>query len=116
MMTYFTDVVNVGELYLERIFLKFENEPIIFLCSDNIKNLYLCVCTEIRYQQNWLIIAINKNQLKEMIKGNKNVRSAFVESEKIITINMDVNGKELSKMVSLKEINPMDLPSNNVYL
>ena len=116
MMTYFTDVVDIGELYLERIFLQFENEPIIFLCSNNIKNLYLCVCTEIRYQQNWLIVAITKNQLEEMMRGNKNVRSAFVESEKIIAISMDMNGKELSKMVHLEEINPIDLPSNNVYL
>ena len=34
MGSYFSDVVGVGELYLDYVFLEFEGEPILFVCSD----------------------------------------------------------------------------------
>lgn len=83
MKSYFSNVVGVGELYLEYVFSEFEGEPILFVCSDRVGELYLCVCTEIRYEQDWIITLVDKIQMKEMIKQNKDIRSAFIESEKL---------------------------------
>lgn len=116
MKSYFSNVVGVGELYLEYVFFEFEGEPILFVCSDRVGELYLCVCTEIRYEQDWIVTLVDKIQMKEMIKQNKDIRSAFIESKKIILINMTIDGSESSKAVKYEEVDPTELPDEGVYI
>lgn len=37
---YFENVLDVGNLYLEKVFSKFEDENITFICSDISENRY----------------------------------------------------------------------------
>lgn len=116
MRSYFTDIAGVGDLYLDYVFFEFEEEPILFVCSDSEGLLYLCVCTEIRYEQDWIITLVDKVQLEEMIKQKKDIRSAFIESKNIILINMDIDGVESSKVVNYEKVNPVELPDEGVYI
>lgn len=47
---YFRNVSEIGDLCLKRVFFEFESEPILFLCENQDKQSYLCLCSEIRYE------------------------------------------------------------------
>ena len=59
---YFDNVARIGKLYLEYVFYEFENEPILFLCSDEEKKLYICLCSDIRYGQKWIVVECGMSQ------------------------------------------------------
>ena len=52
---YFEHVITIGNLYLEHIFLQFEMEPVFFTCVDEKDNLFICLCSDIRGGQKWVI-------------------------------------------------------------
>ena len=64
---YFDKVIQIGRLYLDYIFYEFESEPILFSCVDDEKKLYLCLCSEIRYGQKWIITECELSTLKALI-------------------------------------------------
>ena len=55
---YFKNIFHIGDMYLDHVFFEFEYEPIIFTCTDSNNSLYLCLCSEIRYVQRWIITKI----------------------------------------------------------
>lgn len=59
---------------------------------------------------------IDKIQMEELIKQKKDVRSAFIESKKIILINMDIDGSESSKAVNYEDVDPIEMPDEGVYI
>lgn len=79
---YFENVVHVGNLYLEHIFYAFESEPILFVCSDDARKLYLCLCAEIRYGQRWIAVESNLNLLKKLTNEKIDIASAFFRAER----------------------------------
>lgn len=76
---YFENIDQVGKLYLEYVFYEFEYEPILFLCTDKNKNLYLCLCSEIRYEQKWIITKCNMDILKLLLNKEVNYPSHAVQ-------------------------------------
>lgn len=62
---YFSQVDGVGALYLRHVFVEFEGEPVLFLCSDTNENMYLCLCSEMRSEQRWLIAKSSAALLKK---------------------------------------------------
>lgn len=113
---YFDNVAGIGSLYLEHIFFDFESEPILFTCSDTDKNLYFCLCSEIRYNQKWLITKSNINILKELIEEKIDIVSALLINPNIIVIDMDLEGKENSRIIEKNKIDRLDLPKEGIYL
>ncbi len=60
---FFENVSGVGNLYLDYVFDEFNGEPILFMCKNSVGGLYLCLCSEIRYEQRWVIIKCSTSLL-----------------------------------------------------
>lgn len=113
---YFDNVIQIGRLYLEHIFYEFESEPILFACVDEEKNIYLCLCSDIRYGQRWIVTKCSISTLKALIEEEIDVASAFLTSSNIIAINMDIQGNESSCVIENEKIDRLDLPKEGTYL
>lgn len=113
---YFDNVVQVGKLYLEHIFYELESEPILFSCVDERKNIYLCLCCEIRYGQRWIITKCGITRLKALIKEEIDIASAFLITPNIITIDRDSHGHESSCIIKNDKIDRLDLPKEGTYI
>lgn len=113
---YFKNVIEIGNLSLDCVFFEFESEPIIFTCTDNKNNLFLCLCSEIRYGQKWIVSKCEIKTLKALIDEKIDIATAICEPPRLIVITMDMEGKENSKIIATKEIDKLDLPKENTYL
>ena len=47
-------IINGRNLYLEKVFVEFEGQPIYFLCFDGDMR-YLCLCTDIE-SENYMVV------------------------------------------------------------
>ena len=113
---YFENVIQVGKLYLEHVFYEFESEPILFSCVDEEKNLYLCLCSEIRYGQRWIIAKCSTDTLEAVVDGQIDIASAFLRTPNVIAIDMDMQGQEESCIIETDQIVRLDLPKEGTYL
>lgn len=113
---YFENVVKIGKLYLEYVFYEFEKEPILFLCSDEVKNLYICLCSEIRYEQKWIVTKCKMTTLKSLIKEEIDIATAFLTSKEAVVIKMDLEGVESSFVLDMDKIDRLDLPKEGTFI
>lgn len=113
---YFENIDQVGKLYLEYVFYEFEYEPILFLCTDKNKNLYLCLCSEIRYEQKWIITKCNMDILKLLLNKEIDIASAFLISKEAIIVTMDLKGNEKNFKIPMSKIDPLDLPKEGTFI
>ena len=113
---YFENVTGIGNLYLDYIFLEFEYEPIYFTCTDESDQLYLCLCSEIRKSQHWIISKCNTDVLQHLINNEIDMAHALCVNTYVITIDRDLNGKEYVQKVPVSEIDELDLPKSGIML
>lgn len=113
---YFENVNQIGNLYLDYVFFEFEFEPILFTCIDENKNIYLCLCSEIRGGQKWIITKTNTNLLTNLINEKIDIYSAFFVEDNLIIVTMDIQGNEKSTIIKTSDIDELDLPKKNVYI
>lgn len=113
---YFKNVNQVGNLYLDYVFFEFEFEPILFTCIDENKNIYLCLCSEIRGGQKWIITKTNTNLLTNLINEKIDIYSTFFVEDNLIIVTMDIQGNEQSTIIKTSNIDELDLPKKNVYI
>lgn len=113
---YFENVVTVGNLYLAYILYEFENEPILFICSDDSKELYLCICAEIRGHMRWIVACCQDKILSDLVSQKIPIASAFLLNDKVIAIEYNNEDDETSKVINSKEINLLDLPEEGLML
>lgn len=107
---YFKNVVTVGNLYLEYILFEFENEPILFICSDDLSNTYLCVCSDFRGHMRWVVARCPVNILRMLLRRRLTINSAFRLPNNVVVIDRDNKGNETSALIDRQFINPLDLP------
>lgn len=113
---YFDHVIQAGQLYLDYVFYEFESEPILFTCVDKEKKIYLCLCSDIRYAQRWLIVRCSVKTLKDLVEEKIDVASAFLARSSMIAVDMDIHGKESSHRIAQDRIDRLDLPKAGTYL
>lgn len=113
---YFNGVKEIGNLYLEHIFYEFENEPILFLCSDSTKKLYICICSDFRYEQKWVITKCSISRLRALINEEIDIASAFLSSKTAIIITMDIEGNESSRIMNMDKVDRLDLPKEGTFI
>lgn len=113
---YFQNVNNIGNLYLDYVFIEFEAEPIIFTCRDDFNSLYLCLCSEIRNGQKWMVTKIDTKTLTKLVNDELDIASAFLINSFITSISMDMSGNESSKIVKKDDIDRLDLPKEGTCL
>lgn len=116
MKTMFSDLKDIGNLYLLDIFLLFECEPLLFTCIDDKENMYFCHCYKLQEEQKWFIVPITLKQVEQMKNKTMDIRTAIVSSERILNITLHVDGTETNKWITANEINEEDLPINGIYL
>lgn len=107
---YFSNIANIGNLYLDYVIYEFELEPILFTCVDANKNLYLCLCSDIRYGQKWFITKCNISILEALFLNRIDIASAFCMFTDLTVVEMDINGIEKNYKINCKEIDRLDLP------
>lgn len=73
---YFKNVPQIGNLYLDYIFIEVEC-PILFTCKDENKKLYLCDCIDIVKEQEWIIVPTTKEKIVKLIKGEITLYNIF---------------------------------------
>lgn len=113
---YFENISEVGDLYLDHIFFSFEDEPILFTCISEINELYLCLCTEIRYEQRWLVSKCKIETLRALIKEEIDVRTALCAQEQIVEVRLNLQCEETSKIIKVVELDELDLPKKGTFL
>lgn len=113
---YFSCVDSIGPLYLRHVFAEFEGEPVLFLCSDTDEHMYLCLCSEMRNEQRWLISKSSAMILKKMTSGEIDIRTALKQPANIIVQVCAANGNESSQMVPTSSVDTLDLPEPNTFL
>lgn len=113
---YFQGVTGAGDLYLEHIFYEFEGEPIVFTCVNREKELYLCLCSEIRSGQKWMISPCDTRLLWELVEEKRDLVSAFRSAGWMIAAEMDLQGNERSEIVDAEEVDELDLPKEGLVL
>lgn len=107
---YFERIITIGKLYLEHIFLEFETEPVFFTCVDDRDKLYLCLCSDIRGGQKWVISECTLKTLRMLISGTIDMSSALCIPEHLVLVNRDLQGHEKSCMINTCDVDPLDLP------
>ena len=113
---YFPQLNGIGPLYLRHVFVEFEGEPILFLCTDAKENVYLCLCSEMRSEQRWLIAKSSAALLKKMTSGEIAIRTALEQPASLIVHICAANGNESSQTVLTSSVNTLDLPEPNTFL
>lgn len=112
----FQDILNIGSLYFDKCFIEFGGEPILFSCTDINSTPYLCLCSDIRLNQKWVISKTDINTLESLIKQEIDILTALTKNEKCVIIIQDIDGKEQKEYVNTHELNELDLPKMGVYL
>lgn len=112
---YFENAESVGNLYLDYIFYEFEKEPILFTCEDSRKRLFLCICSDIRYEQKWVIAPSSIAVLKALIEEKIDIASAFLKCPRVITVVMDRQGNESSRVIDVENLDRLDLPKEGTF-
>ncbi|MBR2051689.1 MAG: hypothetical protein IJ961_04370, partial [Bacteroidales bacterium] len=107
---YFSNVTTIGDLRLDYVFFEFELEPILFTCVDNSNKTYLCVCSEMRHFQKWVLSECSLLSLAAMIDGKVDIASTFRKANELITVISDIQGHETISIVNTNDIDPLDLP------
>ena len=118
MNVYFTNVLDIGDLYLEKVLFEYDNEPIVFTCKDSNNYRYLCVCDDIIDSHSWIVTKISNEILIDVIQNRISVLSAFETSgNKIIIIDYDFESDDYHyQALNFDDIDEDELPSKNQYL
>lgn len=113
---YFKNIIDIGDLYCDYCFIRFEGEPILFVCKDERKQLYLCVCSDIRIEQKWVISKIEIETLRSLINQEVDIFTSLTQNKSVIIVTQDIYGLELNRLVSIDELSELDLPQKGVLL
>lgn len=113
---YFENVINIGNLYLEYVFLEFYKEPIFFTCIDANERMYICLCSEIRGEQRWIISECSLDVLRKVVTGTIDMASVFRVYEKVFLVKRNLEGKEESFVIASQNIDSLELPKEGTVL
>ena len=86
---YFSDVLGIGNLYIEHVFYEYD-EPVLFVCIDKNNNRYLCSCS--RLSEQWLIGRAADEQIIDVIDKALTLDEAFRACKTLFCIRWDGEG------------------------
>ncbi len=116
MEKYFENVCNVGDLNLEKVFMKFEDENILFICKDSKGDRFLGVCYELRYTLKWVLCRVKKESLLQMLVDNITVHECFRKADEVLLISYSQEMGEKSEWTTYEKIEKRILPDEDFYL
>lgn len=114
---YFQNVLDIGDLYLDRVLNVFEDENIVFTCTDKEDNYYFAVCYDFRDRIGWVLCRIDEIQtLIEVLFEMTDMYSIFkMASANLIEVIYE-SGIEKSKYINFKDFNKKYLPTPGICL
>lgn len=113
---YFENVLDIGNLYLEKIFNEFEGEYITFVCNDINDTKYFCVCYEFRTALKWIICKVTPETLGKLLIHKIDIKSVFdIEKKNLIQIIYN-DGKEVTQKISMYDVKESIFPQYGIYL
>lgn len=112
---YFENVYNLGDLYLEKSFMKFEDEDILFICKDEKGERYLGVCYELRYALKWVLCKVTKEMILRMLVNNITVYECFRKANRLLLISYTEEAGEKSEWTTYGKIEKRILPDKDFY-
>ena len=116
---FFNNVPNIGDLFINKVLLEYELEPVIFVCKDSHDNFFLCICDDfIDTKRSWIAIKIPVKVLMDIINDKITLLSAFKKSEnKTIVIDYYPDQKNYDyHMMNFSDIDETELPYEDQYL
>lgn len=112
---YFNNVPSIGLLYVEKILFSFEDIAMVFVCHDEDKNRYLCVCDEVFDKESWIIVKVSNDELLGILNDERTVLSLY-KSKKIVIADRAF-GEDIKYCVMNEcEIDSDEFPVCNQYL
>ncbi|MDY2995948.1 MAG: DUF6575 domain-containing protein [Faecalimonas sp.] len=111
---YFEDITGIGNLYLDKVLNKFEDENIIFICKNDSGKYYFCICYEFRYELSWIITEIKLDDLLKVLIRNVDMYSIYKNSSSIIQVIYNDNMKIIT--TNYENIEKNLLPTEGVVL
>ena len=117
MQLFFKNIDGIGNMYLEKTFLKFEEENVLFICRDEMGNRYLCVCYEMRYALKWVLCRVSDEMIDQMLKKQTTVRECFEKTEEpLLLITYAEESGEVSEHKVLSEVDMSILPDEDFII
>lgn len=116
---FFNNVPNIGDLFINKVLLEYESEPIIFVCKDSYNNFFLCICDDfIDVKRSWIAVKIPVEDLLDIINDKITLLSAFKKSEnKTIIIDYFPDKKSYDyRLMDFSDIDENELPCEDQYL
>ena len=113
---YFNDVPNIGDLSLEKVLFSFESIPIVFICTNETNEKFLCLCNDVIEEECWMISKISVSKLLDILYDKITVFNAFKTSDHDIIIATQNQNNLIYEVKTFDEIDALDLPDENEFL
>lgn len=111
---YFQGVPGVGDLEFKYCFYCLER-PMLFVCTDNNNDYYLCSCYELFPELGWIIAKISTELLMDMINDNVSLADVFKQcNDKYIATW--TNGDKYETIKKVENFDSEILPMLGAYL
>lgn len=112
---YFENVLDYGDLYLDKVFNDFEHENIIFTCKNESENYFFVVCYDFRFKLEWILCKTDAISLINLISKKIDLHSIFRNSDKLVNIVCDSDGERVVE-TKYENFNMNFLPTPGIYL
>lgn len=116
---FFNNIPNIGDLFINKVLLEFESEPVIFVCNDTYNNFFLCICDDfIDAERSWIAIEISVVDLLNILNDKITLLSTFKESKnKTIIIDYYPDQRTYDyHLMNFSDIDETELPCEDQYL
>jgi len=119
MLNSFLQVDLLGKLYIEDIFLFYE-EPLLFSCKNLLGHVFLANCIDLEEDnKTWLLLPITPYKLLQLKKGTVSVYDAFKNPEEYqlwrVTLDPE-HSYGVATFMNHNELTPEDLPTEDAYI
>lgn len=89
-MIEFKNILEIGNLYNEKVLFAFDKIPIVFVCHNINGDRFLCLCTDCIVGYSWMITQVERDILIKLIKDEVPILEVFKRSEgKIYIVDRD---------------------------
>lgn len=113
---YFREIEGIGNLYMERTLMKFEDEDIVFICVDDNGQKYLGVCYEMRMILEWVLCRVSDETISQVLSGIITLRACFTMESEVLLIRCTGAGEETAEWKRQENVDPRILPDEDFYV
>lgn len=112
------DVPEFGALYRSCVLYEYEGIPLLFLCENVRKDLFLVFCSESYKSEQWTIVATTKQTVQNLLDKKITLYEGITIGNKGILAKCDFSKSTKTNyaIMSTKNISILELPPKSSYL